>query len=204
MGHFNARRYPIGENPPSGAILYYYLKEDPKQPAKLEVLDSQGKVIRSYTSEEKKKESAAEEWERDLPEEHIPAKAGLNRFTWDLRYEVPAKIPLAVYDGGDPIGPLVLPGTYQVRLTVAGKSQVAPLEVKIDPPVQTSPHYLRTQFQLILKMSDRLDEMSKAILSIRELRGQLQALDNRLGPGDPVKSLVSASADLRTKMRSIE
>ncbi len=204
MGHFNPRRYPIGENPPSGAILYYYLKEDPKQPAKLEVLDSQGKVIRSYTSEEKKKESAAEEWERDLPEEHIPAKAGLNRFTWDLRYEVPAKIPLAVYDGGDPIGPLVLPGTYQVRLTVAGKSQVAPLEVKMDPRVQTSADDLRKQFELILKMRDRLDEMNKAILAIRELRGQLQALEKRLGPGDPVKSLVSASADLRKKMSSIE
>src|SRR5260370_12559328 len=185
MGHFNARRYPIGENPPSGAILYYYLKEDPKQPAKLEVLDNQGKVIRSYTSEQKKSERAAEERGRDVPEEHIPAKAGLNRFTWDLRYEVPAKIPLAVYDGGDPIGPLVLPGAYQVRLTAAGKSQTAPFEVKMDPRVQTTADDLRKQFELILKMRDRLDEMNKAILAIRELRGQLQALEKRLGPGDP-------------------
>src|SRR5258706_559972 len=61
MGHFNPRRYPLGENPPSGAILYYYLKEEPKEPAKLELLEGQGKVIRSYTSEEKKKQKAAEE-----------------------------------------------------------------------------------------------------------------------------------------------
>ena len=52
------RRYPIGENPPNGAILYYYLKEAPKEPARLEILDGQGKVIRSFSSEEKKTEEA--------------------------------------------------------------------------------------------------------------------------------------------------
>ncbi len=203
-GHVNPRRYPIGENPPAGAILYYYLKEDPKEPAKLEILDNQGKVIRSYTSEEKKKEEAPEEWERDAPEEHIPAKAGLNRFTWDLRYEVPAKIPKAVYDAGDPIGPFVLPGAYQARLTVAGKSQVAPFEVKMDPRVQTSADDLRKQFELILKMRDRLDEINKAILAIRETRAQLQSIEKRLGSADPEKPLVASSADLRKKMSAIE
>jgi hypothetical protein len=180
------------------------LKEEPKEPAKIEFLDSQGKVIRSYTSEEKKKEGAAEEWERDAAEEHIPAKAGLNHFTWDLRYEVPAKIPLAVYDAGDPIAPLVLPGAYQVRLTVAGKSQVAPFEVKMDPRVQTSAEDMRKQFELMLKMRDRLDELNKAVMAIRETRTQLQAIDKRLGSGEPEKPLVTASADLRKKMSAIE
>ena len=58
-GHVSPRRYPIGENPPSGAILYYYLKEAPKDPAKLELLDADGKVIRSFTSEEKKTDTGA-------------------------------------------------------------------------------------------------------------------------------------------------
>ena len=204
MGHANPRRYPIGENPPAGAVLYYYLKEEPKTPAKLEFLDSQGKVIRTYSNEEKKKEEVAEEGERDAPEEHIPAKAGLNRFTWDLRYEVPAKIPLVVYDAGDPIAPLVLPGKYQVRFTVAGKSQTASFEVKMDPRVQTSADDLHKQFEFMLKMRDRLDEMNKVIISIRELRGQLQSLEKRLGSNEPEKPLVSASADLRKKMSAIE
>jgi hypothetical protein len=204
MGHFNPRRYPVGENPPNGALLYYYLKEEPKEAAKLEILDSQGKVIRSFTSEQKKKDEAAEEWERDAAEEHIPAKAGLNRFTWDLRYEAPAKIPLAVYDAGDPIAPLVLPGSYQVRLTVAEKSQVAPFEVKMDPRVQTSADDLRKQFELMLKMRDRQDELNKAVMAIRETRTQLQALEKRLGTGEPEKSLVTFSADLRKKMSAIE
>ncbi|HKW35033.1 MAG TPA: hypothetical protein VJN92_18625 [Candidatus Acidoferrum sp.] len=215
MGHFNPRRYPIGENPPNGAVLYYWLKAEPKEPAKIEILDSQGKVIRAFTTEEKKPEEAPAEWERDVPEEHIPAKAGLNLFTWDLRYEVPTKIPQVVYDAGDPIAPLALPGTYQVRLTVGGKPQTSSFEVKMDPRVKTSAEDLRKQFDLILKLRDRTDEMNKAIIAIRDLRGQLQALEKRLGPsqasqpakgdgGDPSNPVVTASTDLRKKIAAIE
>ncbi|HET8922874.1 MAG TPA: hypothetical protein VFN26_07730 [Candidatus Acidoferrum sp.] len=204
LGHLRRRRYAIGENPPEGAVLSYYLKEEPKEPAKLELLDAQGKVIRAFTSEEKKKEGAAEEWERDAPEERIPAKAGLNLFTWDLRYELPVKVPLAIYTNGEPTGPLALPGSYQVRLTVAGKSQTAPLEVKLDPRVHTSAEDLRKQFDLMLKLRDRQEAMNKAILGIRDLRAQLQDLEKRLGSGDDAKPVVSSSVDLRKKVSAVE
>ena len=203
-GHVEPRHYPIGENPPSGGIFYYYLKEDPKEPVKLEFLDEQGKVVRSYSSEEKKKEEAAEEGERDETIDHIPAKAGLNRFAWDLRFELPAKIPLAIYDSGDLISPFALPGKYQVRLTVAGKSQTQPFEVKMDPRVQTTPEDLRKQFELEVKIRDREDEMNKAILGIRDLRGQLLALEKRVGTADSAKSITSASGDLRKKITAVE
>ncbi len=203
-GHVEPRHYPIGENPPSGGIFYYYLKEDPKEPAKLDFLDEQGKVVRSYSSAEKKKEEAAEEGERDETIDHIPAKAGLNRFAWDLRYELPAKIPLAIYDSGDLLSPFALPGKYQVRLTVAGKSQTTPFEIKIDPRVQTSSEDLRKQNDLEVKIRDREDEMNKAILAIRDLRTQLAALEKRIGSADSVKPIASSSADLRKKATAIE
>jgi photosystem II stability/assembly factor-like uncharacterized protein len=205
MGHTNRRRYAIGENPPDGAILSYYLKSEPKEPAKLELLDAQGSVLRSFTSVEKKPEGPPDEGERDEPAEHIPAKAGLNLFTWDLRYESPKKISGAIYDEGNPTGPLVLPGKYQARLTVAGKTYTASVEVKMDPRVKTSAEDLRKQFDLMLKMRDRQDELNKTILAIRDLRGQLQALEKRLEPlGDQAKSLASLSADLRKKISAIE
>jgi photosystem II stability/assembly factor-like uncharacterized protein len=204
MGHTRRRRYAIGENPPDGSALFYYLKEEPKEHIKLELLDAQGKVIRAFTSEEKKKDGSPDEWERDEPEEHIPAKAGLNEFTWDLRYEPPKKIPAAIYDEGEPSGPLALPGNYQVRLTVGGKTVTAPLEVTMDPRVKTSAEDLRKQFDLMLRMRDRQDEMNKAILAIRDLRTQLQALEKRLGSGDAAKPVVSASGDLRKKIGAIE
>ncbi len=203
-GHFNARRYAIGENPPQGAILYYSLKEAPKDPIKLELLDAQGKVLRTFTSAVKKKEEAPEEWEHDEEAEHIPSAAGLNRFAWDLRLEPPVKIPAAIYDNGRPTGPLVLPGAYQVRLTVAGKSSTAPLEVKLDPRVKTSADDLRKQFDLMLKLRDRQDELNKAILAIRDLRVQLLALEKRLGGRDETKSVAEASSNLRKTASDLE
>ncbi len=203
-GHTSPRRYPIGENPPSGAILYFYLKDAPKDPARLELLDAGGKVIRSFTSEEKKPDNVPDEGERDLPTEQIPVKPGLNLFVWDLRYELPKKVPGLIYDTGEPIGPLALPGKYQARLTVAGKSQTVAFEVKMDPRVQTSAEDLRKQFDLMIKMRDRQDEMNKAVLGIRDLRAQLQALEKRIGSEDASKSLVATSADLRKKISAIE
>jgi hypothetical protein len=203
-GHSNPRHYPVGENPPSGAILYYYLKDEPKAPAKLEMLDADGKVIRTYSSAAKKVDEGPDEGERDIPPESIPAKTGMNRFVWDLRYETPKKVPGLIYDAGEPVGPLVLPGKYQARLTVGGKSQTASFEVKIDPRVQTSPADLRKQFDLMLKLSERQDLMNKTVISIRDLRAQLLAFEKRIGTGNEAKSLAAESAALRKKIGAIE
>ncbi len=96
---------------------------------KLDILDSQGHLVRHYSSKkqasEEPSEAAQEAQEAgETPaNEPIPANAGLNRFNWDLRAEPATKIngySLWQYEsGGD--GPRVLPGTYQVRLRPAGK-----------------------------------------------------------------------------------
>jgi photosystem II stability/assembly factor-like uncharacterized protein len=203
-GHSRTRRYAIGENPAAGAALHYYLKEEPKNPAKLEILDEQGKVIRAYSSEEKKMEEAPEEGEKDAEEDHIPAKAGANLFVWDLRYGPPVKIPAAIYDEGDPVGPLVMPGKYQVRLTVEGQTSTAPIDVKLDPRVKTSTQDLQKQFDLMLKLRDRQEEMNRAILAIRDLRVQLNMVEKRLAPRAEAKSMVEQSSALRKKIGGIE
>ena len=205
IGHFEPRRYPIGENPPVGAIVYYWLKEPPKEPARLEFLDAQGKTIRSFTSEVKKPAEAPEEGEQEEEIEYIPAAAGLNRFAWNLRYESPAKIPLAIYDGDNkPSGPLALPGKYSVRLTVAGQSFTEPLEIIMDPRVKTSAEELQKQFAFLLKLRDRQSELNKAILGIRDLRVQLQAAEKRLAGNDAAKSIVASASDLRKKVTALE
>ena len=46
-----AGSHPTGENPPSGAIVYYWLK-NPSQKVTMEFLDASGKLIRSFTSDQ--------------------------------------------------------------------------------------------------------------------------------------------------------
>jgi photosystem II stability/assembly factor-like uncharacterized protein len=204
VGHRERRRYAIAENPPQGAVVYYWLKEKPKEPIKLEVLDDQGKTLRTISSALKKEAEETTEFDEDPEITHIPAEAGLNLFVWDLRGQMPMKIPKAIYDNGKPTGPLVLPGKYQVRLTVGGKSYAEPIEIKMDPRVKTSADDLRKQFDLLSKLRDTEDEMNKAILAIRDLNNQLQALEKRLGSVKESKAVAGQCSEMRKKIRAIE
>src|SRR6202008_3717946 len=115
---------PVGANPPTGAVIDYFLKSKPKDAVTLEVLDSNGKPIRKYSSKKPAEGASAVEEEFGIARagDTLPAEEGLNRFVWNMRGEAPALVPGAVSWGARPTGVLVVPGTYQIKLTVAGKT----------------------------------------------------------------------------------
>ena len=84
-----------GQNPPAGAVIYYYLKDAPKPgtETKLEILDASGKVIRKYSSAEVEPLEEPLDPDEKKPEKEIKPEAGLNRFVWDLRYEEAHRVP---------------------------------------------------------------------------------------------------------------
>jgi photosystem II stability/assembly factor-like uncharacterized protein len=170
----------------------------------LEILDSSGKVIRKFP---KKEEPAAEEesfFERDRSGENLPADAGLNRFVWDLRYEGATKVPRAPLWGGGTEGPVALPGTYQVRLTVLGKSYTVPLEIKADPRRKVSQEDLAKQFDLLVKIRDKVTETDDAIIQIRDVREQVNAENKRLKNDPREKTVADAGKALDKKMTAVE
>ena len=173
----------------------------------LEILDSSGKVIRKFP---KKKEEAGEgDGEEDFfrrggSAANLPADAGLNRFVWDLRYEGATPVPHAPLWGGGTEGPQALPGTYQARLTVLGKSYTAPLEIKPDPRLKISQEDLAKQFDLLLKIREKVTATDDTIIQIRDLREQINAINKRL-KGDPrAKVIADAGKALDTKMTEVE
>jgi photosystem II stability/assembly factor-like uncharacterized protein len=173
---------PAGENPPPGAIFYYYLKSPVQGEIQLEVLDGRGQVIRAYSSNDKPWSPPTpppfpSDWFR--PADQLSTAAGMHRFAWDLRYATPTvasrgysmstvfgrSVPL------DPAGPQALPGTYQVRLTVDGKRYLQPLNLAMDPRVKVTPQDLEKQFALEAKLAQGLQQASQAIEEIRAARG---------------------------------
>jgi photosystem II stability/assembly factor-like uncharacterized protein len=163
---------PAGQNPPDGAIVDFYLKSSPSGQVTLEILDDGGKVIRKYASDDKP-DVTEEELARELEiplywvrwPRILPAEAGMHRFVWDLRYTPPQStvheypISAIFHDTPrEPLGVLVLPGSYTVRLTVNGKSQSRTLLVKMDPRVKTPPAELREQFMIALKIAAGMNE----------------------------------------------
>jgi hypothetical protein len=101
-------------------------------------------------------------------------------------------------------GALALPGAYQVKLTVAGKSYSVPLELRIDPRVHPSPEELEKQFGLVRKIAEDESADHQAVIQIRDLRGQLEALRKRLPADQESKKIASAAEDLVKKMTGVE
>ncbi len=199
-------RGPFGQNPPGGAIFYYTLKSKPEKEATLEVLDSQGKTVRKFSSKEKEDEFARElaAFGVEIPGDRLPNEAGLNRFVWDLRHEGPANVPKAILWGGRPEGPLAVPGRYQVKLTLGDTTLTAPLEIKLDPRVKTTQAELEKQFALVMQIRERVDQAHTTVNQIRDLRAQLETLKKRLTQEGTGKEVVTAIEDLMKKVAPVE
>jgi photosystem II stability/assembly factor-like uncharacterized protein len=206
----NSKR--TGDNPPAGAVIYYYLKDAPKPgtETKLEILDASGKTVRKYSSAETKLpdeplDPDPDADERKLLEKEIKPEAGLNRFVWDLRYEETHRVPgyyLWEYKGGAK-GPVAVPGQYQVRLTVGGESQVVPLEVKLDPRVKVSQEDLEQQFTMLMKIHDELNGVYDAVNQIQDVRLQVLGLKRRLPENASTKTITTSADDLEKKLVAV-
>ena len=153
---------PAGQNPPDGAIINYYLKEPSKTPIVLEINNPSGTLIRRFSSDDKAlavnldRVNPPDYWIR--PFQPLKNEAGMQRFVWDLLYpEPPADnydLPIsAVYRDTPwtPQGRAVMPGVYNVSLTVNGKKFTQKLTVRMDPRVKTSAAGLKQQFDLSLQ-----------------------------------------------------
>ncbi len=175
---------PAGKNPPDGAILDFYLSSAPASPVTLEILDAGGKLVRKYSSDDKPdvtEDELAKElnvplywvrWPRILP-----GDAGMHRFVWDLRYAPPQSVaheyPIsAIYHDTprEPMGVLVLPGAYSVRLTVNGKTYTQPLQIKMDPRVKTPPVGIEEQFALAGRLAAGMNQAYAALQEVKAAR----------------------------------
>ncbi|MBU21983.1 MAG: glycoside hydrolase [Acidobacteria bacterium] len=171
---------PAGENPPDGAILHYYLANDARGPVTLEILDAEGGLVRSYSSDDQPEpplegQNVPDYWPR--PQQLLSAEAGLHRFVWDMHYPRPAVLRLrypisaiAYNTPVSPVGPSVLPGRYTVRLTADGQTQTQPLVVTMDPRVTTPQAELERQFALSMKLTDLLRQDFEALEEVRAFR----------------------------------
>lgn len=167
---------PLAANASNGAVLDYYLKEQSVAPIQLQIFNSDGRLVRRFSSDD----AAVKVNPNDLPfppswvrePQRLSAEAGMHRFVWDLRFP-PAKGVRASFRR--PSGALTLPGKYTVQLTAHGKNTTQTLTVKMDPRVKTTPEELTRQFALASKLSAREGEVSLALQQVAELRRQIEA-----------------------------
>jgi len=193
----------MGQNPPDGAILDYKIAAGTSE-VMLEIVGPDGKVIRKFSSKDAPEplDSTSMQyptyWFR--PAQKISTDAGHHRFVWDLRYAPPTgsqrQHSIAAVKGNTPSGPqgpLAMPGTYNVRLTVDGKAMEQPLEVKMDPRVTISAADLKLQFDYSMMCYNAYHELQSMRESVEaQLSGkkklkkaQYTSLRDMVGEGKP-------------------
>ena len=176
---------PMGQNPAEGAAIDYHLASDAQGPVTIEILDSMGKVVRKYSSDDAPeviREDALpypSYWFR--PARKLATTAGMHRWMWDLRHTAPEGFPKsypisAIYRDtpAGPHGPLALPGVYQVRLTVDGTTQMQKLTLKMDPRVKTSQLGLSKMHALSMDCMGKIEKIRETQQRIRDLRVKLE------------------------------
>ncbi len=145
-----------------------YLLRSPASDVTIEALDRSGAVIRQYRGGEGSSPATGRE---PTPTGRI----GANRFAWDLRYAGAAEFPNMILWVSRPVGPIALPGEYQIRVTANGVSATERLTIRPDPRVSNvSADDLRQQFALALQVRDLVSEANESVTKIREVRNRLR------------------------------
>jgi len=172
------------------APLNFSLAAKPQAAVHLEILDGEGNVVRSL-------------------EAHEPI-VGINRVSWNLRYESPRVVALRTPAPDNPriweeprfreedsrpithwgsrpaeVGPIVAPGNYSVRLTVDGQTYTQPLTVLADPRAPGSEADIRLSVKTLLEIRDDISHVSDSVNRIEWQRRQLEVLESMLQPAQP-------------------
>ncbi len=205
---------PAGDNPPTGAVIDYYFKSPPSGDVTIAIYDEKGQLVRELSSQPQPMHS---EEPPPVPSywlyhpTPLPKNAGLNRYVWDLRYTAPEAVqhtyPIgALYERtrAEPQGPFVVPGNYELRLMVNGKTYTQPLTVAMDPRVNVAAAALDQQ----LAFDQQVDSLISLSYAYHEQAAKfLTEIDERksaLQKNEQAKDALKAVGDLNAKARKLQ
>jgi photosystem II stability/assembly factor-like uncharacterized protein len=172
---FAAEAMFSGENRPYGALFTYHLlppdtsqaaPADTTQPktdkVKLEIVDGSGAVIRTLQG---------------------PAKPGLNRLVWrlDRRGVRQPGSPKPKPDAAEPGGPLVLPGTYTVRVQYGLHRDSTTVTVRMDPRLTEQEASLRLRDEYVRRWMQHTGTATAATDRLQEAKETIELIGQQLG-----------------------
>jgi hypothetical protein len=224
-----------GTNPPDGVVVSYVLPEAAEGKLTLSFRDASGAELRTFKSkkpdEEPKPpeasastggesavapgeaapapsaappETAADKKDED-DEPKAPAKAGLNRFVWDMRGAPAQKITSGEgHKDVDLSAPRVLPGRYRVELAVGGSTLSAEFGVVGDPRTTTTQAEYEAQYALLRRLHDLLDRAHGAVNRVRGVREQVDAWVKRTEKHSAGTQIAEAGKKLTARLAAAE
>jgi photosystem II stability/assembly factor-like uncharacterized protein len=169
-----------GPNPPGGAwITYYQQKRHILGRMKLEVFDSEGKLIDTLPSNNRR---------------------GISRVSWTMQLKAPRVPPAATAAFGASEGPRVVPGTYTVKLTRGKETYTETLTVGLDARAKYTVEDRKADFDSAMRVYHLLGDMS---YDVDRINGVRLALLERAGKVEKDPALAKHLQELSGKVDDI-
>ena len=183
-----------GENHPNGVIIHYFIKKwDVGSKIRIDILESDGDSVRSFSNDGKDKNVSL-----------ISGKKGGDRMVWDMRYMGYKTFPGMVFYGSPNQGPKAVPGKYQVKITVDGQSQTQEFEILKDPRLKITLEDFQAQFDFLMKVRNKVSEANEGIINIRKIKQDLTYLKNKMGEDEKNKDINDAIKKFDDELKTIE
>ncbi len=185
-----------GVNHPNGVMIHYFVKDTTKIVASLEILESNGKLIKKFATKPDKKAKEKEE--------ELKIKPGMNRHVWNMRYADAEGFDGIIMWAASLTGPKAMPGMYKARLTVNGKSVETEFEILKDPRTSGTLADIKAQFDFSIAVRDKLSETNKAVKKIRTAREQINRVTEPMKGKEDMKDVNDVDKSILDDMKKIE
>ncbi|MDB4905760.1 MAG: hypothetical protein JWO05_544 [Gemmatimonadetes bacterium] len=212
------RSLTAGENPAGGAYVDFWLREPSREAITLEFLDAAGTKIRGYSSDagsvdtlrtasdslRARMQASMRDSASHAPADSVvSARAGAQRFIWNMRYPGAKQLKNTVLDEGLVDGPVVAPGRYSARLIVGKDTMTRTFDIVADPRVRTTAAQLAAQVQSSLRVRDRITDIVEAATRIEDIQAQLDQRAAQAKGQPQAKKLEDAASALRKKLEAV-
>ena len=182
----------MGENPPSGVVFNYFLREGiDTANLKITIYDKKNQPIKSFSKSAKE------------VNDKIDYVAGMNQFIWDMNYPPGEKTDgMILWNGG--IGSAkAAPGKYQAKFTMGKDSVWVPFVIKPNPNYAITEADYDAQLAFLLQVRDKFNQVQISIKDIRTVRGQITDFTSRI-EGENTKEIKKMADSIQKQLTSIE
>ncbi len=161
-GYQNLNAKNAGMNPANGSVLNYFINNyTDSSKVSIEILDGAKKQIKLFATDAKEKKNK------------IEVSKGINQFVWDMYYPSADKIDGQILWHGTVGGPKAAPGTYFYKFKVDKDSAEGSFTIKANPVYNLSQQSYQEQFDFLITVRDKFNEIQKAQKNIQDIRKQI-------------------------------
>lgn len=191
-GYQNLNAKNAGMNPPTGVVINYYVKEvTDSSKVSIEILDKDKKSIKTFSTTAKEKT------------DKIDVSKGMNQFVWNMLYPPAEKIDGLILWHGTVPGPTAAPGNYFYKIKAGKDSAEGNFVIKANPVYKLSQQDYEDQFNFLISVRDKFNDIQKAIKNIRDIRKQISDFSDKQGV-DLAKEIKQQADTINKQMTAIE